>query len=274
MSKKCDREKSRKTSTNGLTNSRKWISKLVSSYFMAKNFGWRLCQLQVNTAKFSSCESRGTWKLYPLSVTCFERKPTEYGSINFMFLVTARCILKSPLLFTARIRRMTEGNVFTLSTISGGGGGYPVSGLHWGGGTPFQVWTECTPSQVWMGGTSSQVWTGVYPILLTGVGWGTPSQVQTGGTPSCWWGVPQGTPIQDWIGYPPGLRLDGVPPIQGWMGYPPPQSKAGCYVAGGVPLAFTQEDFLVSHGLTSRSRSGINENVMQIWWNWSHPENY
>ena len=34
---------------------------------------------------------------------------------------------------TARIRRMTEGNVFTLSTISGGG--YPISGL--GGGVPL-----------------------------------------------------------------------------------------------------------------------------------------
>ena len=35
-------------------------------------------------------------------------------------------------LFTARIRRMTEGNVFTLSTISGGGGSTPARSGWWG----------------------------------------------------------------------------------------------------------------------------------------------
>ena len=75
-----------------------------------------------------------------------------------------------------------------------------------------------------------------------------PSQVRTG------------YPYQDWMGVPP-LRLDGgtpppnldwVPPIRAGWGYPPPplprrqSSRAStCYAAGGMPLAFTQEDFLV-----------------------------
>ena len=71
-----------------------------------------------------------------------------------------------------------------------------------------------------------------------------------------WMGYP---PVQDWMVYPssqdwmgyPSPRLDGLSPIQDWMGYPPPIrrliSKAStCYAAGGVPLAFRQEDFLVN----------------------------
>ena len=83
----------------------------------------------------------------------------------------------------------------------------------------------------------------VVPLFRTG--WDTPYQQN---------GIP---PVQDWMGSPcPGL--DGIPPISR-MGYPPSQtgwgtphqvpptiSKAStCYAAGGVPLAFTQEDFLV-----------------------------
>ena len=37
-------------------------------------------------------------------------------------------------LFTARIRRMTGGYIFSLSTLAGGGG-YPISGL--GRGVPY-----------------------------------------------------------------------------------------------------------------------------------------
>ena len=52
----------------------------------------------------------------------------------------------------------------------------------------------------------------------------------------------------------PGLDGGGVlrvPPEQVWMvgGIPPPMRQSStastCYAAGGVPLAFTQEDFLV-----------------------------
>ena len=135
------------------------------------------------------------------------------------------------------------------------GRGYPVTGLD--GGTPSQVQMRGTPSQVQMGGTPSQVYTGGTLFCW----WGTPSKIKTGGTPH----IP---PVQDWMGYP-HPRDDGVPPIQDWMGYPhpsldevsppiqegmgylPPPSpinKAStCYAAGGVPLAFTQEDFLVEN---------------------------
>ena len=104
---------------------------------------------------------------------------------------------------------------------------------------------------------------------------GTPSQVQVGGTPHLDLG---------WSPSPPRPRLDRVPPVQNWMGYPPSKTGWGtpipsiqdcmgytpllartgwgtpppptsirrqssiastCYMAGGMPLAFTQEDFLV-----------------------------
>ena len=108
-------------------------------------------------------------------------------------------------------------------------------------GTPSQVWTGghhprsewgCTPSS-WPGGTSSQVWMGVTPsqvwmgryaglTLLARTGLGT--------LPDLGWGTPP------WPG------LDGLPP-------PPPFRQSSIastsYAAGGMPLAFTQEDFLV-----------------------------
>ena len=136
--------------------------------------------------------------------------------------------------FSLKLKRMGEGNIFTLcvsphldrggapNSRSGPGrgvchprsrqwgypipdldGGYPIQGLdRWG--TPSQVLTR--------GGTLSQVW--------MGVPWDTPSPARTG------WGTPR-----------PGL--DGVTPIR--------QSSivSTCCSTGGMPLAFTQEDFLV-----------------------------
>ena len=116
--------------------------------------------------------------------------------------------------FTASIRRTREGNSFSLSTLAGWGvphprsrWGYPIPGLDFGG----------------------------YPIPLTGGGYLHP---RSG------WGVP---PCPRLDGVPPRPRLDVVPPCPGLDGVPPrPISKAStCYVAGGVLLAFTQEDFLV-----------------------------
>ena len=105
------------------------------------------------------------------------------------------------------------------------GGGYPIPGLD--GGVPHPRLGLGVPILL-MGGTPSQVWTGgSHPRS----GWGT-SLSRTG----C------GTP------WP---RLDGVisPPPQsktGWGRRRPPVSKAStCYATGGVPLALTQEDFLV-----------------------------
>ena len=127
--------------------------------------------------------------------------------------------MQEDFIVTARIRRMTESNVFTLSTISGGGvphhrsvgGGYPIPGLD----------GEGYPSQIWM--------VGVPQPGLDGRGYlGYPPRPGLDGGEHTW-----GTPP------PPPPILDGVPP--------PRQSSIAstCYAAGGMPLAFMQEDFLV-----------------------------
>ena len=101
----------------------------------------------------------------------------------------------------------------TPSQVQTGGVLHPRSG--WGGGTP---------SQVWMGGTLSKIRTGRYPPSAE---WGTLHPGLDGGTtgrppPISRMGYlpsrPQVPPIQDWMGYPPHPRLDGVPP-------PPPSAK-------------------------------------------------
>ena len=61
-------------------------------------------------------------------------------------------VVRQQVLITARIRRMTEGNVFTLSTISGGGGtpsqvrggGNPIPGPD-RGGSPHHDCMEYPP---------------------------------------------------------------------------------------------------------------------------------
>ena len=135
-----------------------------------------------------------------------------------------------------------------------------------GGGTPSQVQVGGTPSSRWGGGTPFKVQVGGVPHPRSRWGGGTPSS-QQGGYP-----IPGpgrgGTPIQTWDGVlprldgvPPVQTWDGVPPVQDWMGYhpscpnlgwgtPPPTRRQSCiastcYVAGGMRLAFTQEDFLV-----------------------------
>ena len=130
------------------------------------------------------------------------------------------------------------------------GGGVPRPRSEWGGGTPCQVWVGGTPFKVWVG------------VPCCRSGWGIPCS-RSG------WGVPhprsgQGVPgVPPWPGldgerYPgcpwPGLDGGGYPHHQEWMGYPPPpppirQSSIAstCYTAGGMPLAFTQEDFLVTN---------------------------
>ena len=77
---------------------------------------------------------------------------------------------------TARIRRMREGNIFTLCVSphldGGGGGGTPSLSIPvWGGGGYL--------IKPWMGGTPIQPWTGGTPTLDRG---GTPAHVW-GGTP-------------------------------------------------------------------------------------------
>ena len=155
-------------------------------------------------------------------------------------------------LITAHIRRMREGNTFSLSTLVGA---YPVPGPDGEGGGEIchpRSGQGGTPSQVQMGrypipgldwgGYPIQGLDGGYPTLLMGVphprsGWGVPHpRSGQGGTPSqVWmggiqdqgggtWGVP---PVQDWKGYSPSIQLDGVLPIQEWMGYLPVEDWMG-----------------------------------------------
>ena len=102
------------------------------------------------------------------------------------------------------------------STPRRGGGGYPSQVLMVGGG-------GSTPARSgWLGrGYPGQVW-------------------MVGG------GVPRAPPGQVWMAYPPTMTgwgthppwLDGVPP-------PPTSIASTCCTASGMPLAFTQEDFLL-----------------------------
>ena len=96
-------------------------------------------------------------------------------------------------------------------------GGYPIPGLD--GDTPSQVWMGVPHPRSRHRGLPIRCQDGGYPTLLMG---GTPqSKIE--------WGTPH-----------PGL--DGYPPIRRQI------IKASiCYAAGGLPLAFTQEDFLVAN---------------------------
>ena len=82
---------------------------------------------------------------------------------------------------------------------------------------------------------------------------GTPSQVSRWGGISCSrsrWGVPN----------PAGL--DGVPPCPGLDRVPPIRRQSSlastCYVEGGMPLTFTQEDFLVHYYFVHRNLEKTN----------------
>ena len=119
--------------------------------------------------------------------------------------------LIKPVLYiiTARIRRMGEGTVFSLFVSPHlGGGGTPVRS---GGGYPIPGLVGVPPGPG-MG----------YP--LPDLGQGTPPGPGTGYLPWTW---------------------DRVPPGPGTGDRVPPSIASTCYAAGGMPLAFTQEDFLV-----------------------------
>ena len=113
----------------------------------------------------------------------------------------------------------------------------------WGTPQPGGRYLGYPSGQVWMmGGTWGTPW----PGLDGGGTWHTPSQVGVSGYPpgQVWmgggtWGTPSAR--SGWYpGYPPP-GLDGVPPT------PIRQSSIArtCYLAGSMPFAFTQEDFLV-----------------------------
>ena len=91
---------------------------------------------------------------------------------------------------TARIRRMTEGNVFTLSTISGGG--CPIPGL--GRGVPHPRSGQGVPHLRLEGYPG-------YPLPYLDLGCGTPHL-------DLRWGTPLHRPG---MGYPPYLRWGNSP---------------------------------------------------------------
>ena len=111
---------------------------------------------------------------------------------------------------------------------SGWGVPHPRSG--WRGvprpemGYPPKTWDWVPPSQTWDEVPPSQTWDGV------------PTQT--------WDRVPPSP--QTWNGVPP-RHGTGYPPAHG-TGYPPQtdQHSEHLYAAGGMPLAFMQEDFLVN----------------------------
>ena len=121
------------------------------------------------------------------------------------------------------------------------GGGVPLPGLDGGGVLQPSLDGGTQPGLDGGGRYPGQVWMeGVHQPGLDGGGYlGYPPQpgLDGGGYSSQVWmvGGIQGTP---WPG------LDG-----GQLGYPPPIRQSSiastCYPAGGMPLAFTQEDFLV-----------------------------
>ena len=143
---------------------------------------------------------------------------------------------------TARIRRMEQGNVFSLFTP--GVGGTPVR-------FPLPSPVPCP----FLGAKGTQSWPGGYPSLWFHVpSWGgtpilageVPQSWLGGGVPQSWpRGLPQdrgtpkgrgspsqdrGTPGQDW-----------APPPPARTGVPPNRLRCGRYASCG----FTQEDFLV-----------------------------
>ena len=124
---------------------------------------------------------------------------------------------------------MREGNIYTWKCLSVHfwGGGYPVSGLRWGG----------TRSQVWWGGTWSQVG-GVPSLRSEG---GTPSQVQglphlrSGGVPHLRSGE---YPISGLGGTP--FQVRGVPHFRSGWGVP--------HLGSGVPPTDQHSELLLCGG--------------------------
>ena len=109
-----------------------------------------------------------------------------------------------------------------------------------------------TQSQVWMVGGRvphpRSGWWGGGGTLLARSGLGVPHPRSGGGVPgvllarSGWWGGGKPPARSGWLGgylgYPPTT-------MTGWGTSTPTSLASTSYAAGGMPLAFTQEDFLV-----------------------------
>ena len=137
---------------------------------------------------------------------------------------------------------MGEGNVFSLSVHTSTGKGYPHPANGCGGGPHPRS------------GGLLHLRSGPGSTLIPSVDGGGYSHLRSG------WGA-GGLPLsQVRTGLPPSA---GYPPLAGWgtlirrVGYPPVQVAdqdggypnwnsiaCTCYAAGGMPLGFSQEDFL------------------------------
>ena len=142
----------------------------------------------------------------------------NFSTVRFILFITWQCL---------SVHHCGGGGPHPIPGLAGG---YPIPDLAGGGGVPHP--------RSGQGGTPSQVWPGGYPY--PDLRWGTPPPHLDLG-----WGT---RPTQTWDGVPPLPRPGtGYPPT--WDGAPPLITHSSiattCYVAGGVPLAFTQEDFLV-----------------------------
>ena len=181
---------------------------------------------------------------------------------------------------------MTEGNIFSLFTPKGTGYSDLADWVLHPSSTSSQGDTPILPDVC--GGGEGTPYFRMGGGMGTPCGWcrggllhladgGTPSGWQGQVTPSGWWRILFGTPPhldwmgvlpshQDWMGYPhwdwirvPPLGLNLVAPGQDWMGVhlPPIRREISrvstCYAAGGMPLAFMQEDLLVFHLILFRT---------------------
>ena len=179
----------------------------------------------------------------------------KFGIISFCVNFSTKELCLTRVFITARIRRMTGGYIFSLSTL----GGVPDPALDGGRGTQPSLGWGGTQSSLGWGGYPIQPWMGGYPNL----GWGVPHPMSRGGG-----------------GYPNLGR--GVPhPMSGGVtpGTTPPHRNskhllrlrggrcASCVHAGGLSCSiyFLSDDFTIEQDILSQSKlSMIMQAYLQI----------
>ena len=152
----------------------------------------------------------------PQTIQTFSPPASNFA--DFFFWTVAVALYWHQCYLPPAIRRMGEGNIFSLFTL---GGGVPRPGLDVGeGGTPSQVWGRGVPRPgLDDGGGTPYPGIGYppghgigyspgprmgYPLWPPDLGWGTPPDLGRG-TPPCP-DMGQGTPPQTWDGVPPPDR--------------------------------------------------------------------
>ena len=156
-----------------------------------------------------------------MSITCYRPHPKDDGRLCFHRCVSVKLSRGYP------------------HPADGGGGRYPIQLT--GGTYPIPGSDRgCMPIPgLDRGGTPGHPHLGQVPG-------------QGGGNPHCRCGQ-RGIPLSGQVpGVPPCPGLDGGTSLSRTGCVPPPVGRQSsiasiCYVTGGMPLAFTQEDFLVSY---------------------------